>query len=162
MKIEIRLNIKDYQEAFKANFKQQKFRYYLRWIVTIMWLLLAFINFINNDIGESIFVLLFIIVYNIIVSLLQQNLIKRYWNNQSLILRQSVKIEFTPKLFKLKAEGCELFMEWKYFSHFLETKNLFILYEGKYLFKIIPKRAFSSDEDLQNFRILLKRNIPLL
>jgi len=46
--------------------------------------------------------------------------------------------------------------KWRAFVRFVETKNLFLLYNSEKVFTIIPKRAFASDEDIGTFRGLIR------
>jgi hypothetical protein len=49
--------------------------------------------------------------------------------------------------------------KWAAFVKFRETPNLFMLYLGGRMFKVIPKRAFSTSE-VDEFRELLRRKLP--
>jgi len=48
--------------------------------------------------------------------------------------------------------------KWAAFTKFRETSNLFMLYFGGRMFKVVPKRAFSPSE-LEQFRALLRRKL---
>lgn len=49
--------------------------------------------------------------------------------------------------------------EWSSFTKWAESKSLFVLKIGKRMFTVIPKNAFSSEDDEQQFRQLLEKNI---
>ena len=49
--------------------------------------------------------------------------------------------------------------KWAAFTKFRETQNLFMLYTGPRLFRMIPKRAFSRPQ-LHEFRELLRSKMP--
>jgi len=49
--------------------------------------------------------------------------------------------------------------KWAAFIKFRETSNLFMLFLGGRMFKVIPKRAFSAPQ-LEEFRELLRRKLP--
>jgi len=49
--------------------------------------------------------------------------------------------------------------KWAAFVRFRETRNLFMLYLGGRMFKVIPKRAFSGAQ-LEEFRALLRQKLP--
>jgi hypothetical protein len=49
--------------------------------------------------------------------------------------------------------------KWAAFVKFRETRNLFMLYLGGRMFKVIPKRAFSAAQ-LEEFRELLRQKLP--
>lgn len=46
------------------------------------------------------------------------------------------------------------------FTRFRESKNLFILYTGRYLFYMIPKRAFAGETELAEVRELAQNRVP--
>ena len=48
---------------------------------------------------------------------------------------------------------------WDAYSHIRETPNLFLLYTSDHVIQSVPKRAFSSEEDLRWFRELVRRTI---
>ena len=49
--------------------------------------------------------------------------------------------------------------KWPAFVSYLETPRLFVLYHGPRAFRPIPKRAFTNDADLREFRALLEEKI---
>ena len=50
-------------------------------------------------------------------------------------------------------------MNWETFTRFRESKNLFMLYAGRYLFYMIPKRAFAGETEAAEFRELAQRRV---
>jgi hypothetical protein len=48
---------------------------------------------------------------------------------------------------------------WETFTKFIETKNLFMLYSGRLLFYLIPKRAFADADEVAQFREMAKRRV---
>jgi len=51
-------------------------------------------------------------------------------------------------------------LQWKVFIRVRETKTLFLLFSHPHYANVIPKRAFTSAEDLAHFRELLARHCP--
>ena len=51
-------------------------------------------------------------------------------------------------------------MKWETFTRFKESKNLFMLYTGRYLFYMIPKRGFTGESEATEFRELVQRKVP--
>jgi YcxB-like protein len=49
-------------------------------------------------------------------------------------------------------------IRWAAFARYIESPNLFLLFEGPRIFRIVPKRAFAP-ADLENFRTLLTAHI---
>ncbi len=48
---------------------------------------------------------------------------------------------------------------WNMYEKFRETQKLFLLYQGADLIGIVPKRAFASPADIQQFRALITSNV---
>ncbi len=77
-----------------------------------------------------------------------------------------------PKLFEMRAvnitdEGVKsekatgnIEAKWSSFEKFKETKNLFLTYQSKDVVGMVPKRAFSSPEDIAQFRNFLASKLP--
>ena len=70
-----------------------------------------------------------------------------------------MNFEFTQEWIYQKSEKFENKLRWKIYIKFLETKNLFVLYQVSNVFNIFPKRAFDSDEQIEEFRELLRTKI---
>ncbi|MEM9543927.1 MAG: YcxB family protein [Cyanobacteria bacterium P01_E01_bin.42] len=159
MKIEFRLNFRDYQEANKAHVRQHKIIYFAFWSFIIVLLLSATGKFLRGDLIGGILTLLLAITLNPLSTLLETFWLKRSWNNQNKALHQPMTIEATGESFSLEGEGFDATIRCNLFKKFIETNNLFIIYEGDNAFRIIPKRAFTNNEELAEFRIILHENI---
>lgn len=159
MKIEFRLNAKDYQEANKAHLKHQKLNYYLMWLISCLGVILGIFYLVMSNITQGILFIFLGIILNPELNLIQQFIIKRAWNNQSIVLREVMEIEATPEYFWIKGATFETKLQWEVFTQFIETSNLFVIYEGKVLIRMIPKRAFADNEQVQQFRMILQSKI---
>ena len=51
-------------------------------------------------------------------------------------------------------------LDWKAWMKFRETRQFFLLYPAARLVMLIPKRAFTGQEQIAEFRELLKRKLP--
>jgi hypothetical protein len=49
---------------------------------------------------------------------------------------------------------------WAMYANFSESKHLFMLYLSTRMFRVIPKRAFTSTEQMEEFRRLIAQHIP--
>jgi len=49
---------------------------------------------------------------------------------------------------------------WSMYVSFVESKDMFLLYLSPRMFRMIPKRAFQSDEQMQEFRRLVAQHVP--
>jgi hypothetical protein len=54
------------------------------------------------------------------------------------------------------AEGEE---RWRLYTSYLETRHLFLLYHGPRTFRLVPKRAFASDDDADEFRDMVVEKV---
>ena len=61
---------------------------------------------------------------------------------------------------KSEKESGNVEVKWSSFQGFKETKNLFLTYQDKEVVGIVPKRAFQTDEAVEQFRILLASKLP--
>lgn len=50
-------------------------------------------------------------------------------------------------------------IKWSSFEKFSETKNLFLIHQTRDVVGIVPKRAFSSPDDIVQFRNLLAQKV---
>lgn len=57
-----------------------------------------------------------------------------------------------------KIEGLQAFRQWQHYTGFRETKEMFLLYYSESLYHILPKRVFSSIDQMNQFRNLLNEN----
>jgi hypothetical protein len=168
MQLEYRLSLKDYQEANQAHYKAMRFWYFLNWGLSLFLILLALVYIVIRfrlesgfvwDLIEACFLLFLGIFLNPDLNLpFQRYFIALSWKNHP-SLRETMNLEFTQEWMNLKGESFESKLRWKIFVKFLETKNLFLLYHSKIVFNMIPKRAFNSDEEIQQFREMLSTKI---
>jgi hypothetical protein len=84
--------------------------------------------------------------------------VRRMWAGQPHLLR--------PKLIEIAEPGVvvsdgvsRLEQLWPSFSHARETTNLFLLYVSDYSFHMVPKRAFATTADADEFREMVRRMV---
>ncbi len=72
-----------------------------------------------------------------------------------------VSLQVTESGLDLETAKVSIQLKWQFYSHFIETKNLFIIYpcESSSMPHLFPKQAFNR-EQRQVFRELLSSNIP--
>jgi hypothetical protein len=70
-----------------------------------------------------------------------------------------MNVEITQENLNIKGESFECTLKWKVYIKFMETPKSFMLYQSKNMFNLIPKRAFDSDEQIEEFRELLRAKI---
>jgi hypothetical protein len=74
---------------------------------------------------------------------------------QQKLLQQSFSFAVTDEAVSSKAEYGQATLTWDIFRKWKESKDLFLLYQSDVLFHMMPKRCFSSAEDISRFRKLL-------
>ena len=83
------------------------------------------------------------------------------WRDITNAWHNFVILKVTESGMELKTAKVSLKLKWQFYSHFLETKNLFVIYpcESSNIPHFFPKNAFNP-EQCQAFRELLSSNIP--
>jgi hypothetical protein len=80
---------------------------------------------------------------------------------------QQIEPLLVPTAWDVDADGVrttapawEIAYAWAAFTRWAEGHRLFLLYQTPDQFRVIPKRAFASEQDIADFRQLLAANIP--
>ncbi len=173
MQLEYRLSLKDLQESNQASLKFNR-----------DWLKLFF----HLLIGQVLYFLLMSVISNIKFSILYVVVLTPLWllfshpyfsipfSNYSLrlvwkkstllhMLHPVIIINADEDKIKIKTvHTTESSSQWEIYNKVIETQNLFMLYQRKFSFPhsiclVIPKRAFSNDGQVDDFRELLRKNI---
>lgn len=180
MKLEYRLALKDYLEANQIHLKSQRLVYFLIWSISILLILIGLLSLgfyiyiltrhselVDKGDGfaynftSSVFLLVFGACLIPLVNLIQRYSLTRIWKTQPSI-REPMTLEVTEEGFKLKSASFESNVKWQIYTHFFEATNFFMLYQSKQAFYLVPKRAFSSTDQVADFRELLSRKIVKL
>ena len=56
--------------------------------------------------------------------------------------------------------GQKIDRPWQRYQYYLETPHALVLVFGKWAYSVLPKRAFSSEEELRNTQALIEGHIP--
>ena len=83
------------------------------------------------------------------------------WRDITNAWHNFVILKVTESGMELKTAKVSLILKWQFYSHFLETENLFVIYpcESSNIPHFFPKNAWNR-EQCQAFRELLSSNIP--
>lgn len=163
MQLEYRLSLKDYQEANQAHLKSQRWIYFFFWFFMLLGLFFLATFFLANT-SIDLFVIVWFLFFPIILfnpyfsNPIKNYFISRAWKGLP-NLHHPITIDVDEERLKIKTFNCESSLQWQFHIKAIETKNLFILYQAKTLFNMLPKRAFSSDEEVKEFRELLRTKI---
>jgi YcxB-like protein len=85
--------------------------------------------------------------------------IVRTWR-RTVQMQQPINLSITETGVDWKTQGYQDFRQWRYYNHVRESKEMFLLYYSESLYYILPKRAFSSPEKMDQLKDLLtKKNV---
>jgi hypothetical protein len=149
-----------------AEFKEMawlRHRSSLRWMIGLCFGALVFIAgatlFALGDRGLSLVLILLsplqVVVFTIVSSLTIRWTFRR---NSRMFGPRTVTIDETGISSDHALGHNEA--KWSSYQDFKETKNLFLLYHSADLIGILPKRAFASQAELEQFRALVTSKIP--
>ncbi|MFB2894611.1 YcxB family protein [Aerosakkonemataceae cyanobacterium BLCC-F50] len=153
MKLEYQLTFNDYLEA---NQNHSKWRKILMWIIAIFFFILGLLSIIIIPAEPSSYIFLVLgICYIPLVKLIERYNLARIWKSQPSI-REPITLEANEEGITLKSTLFESNIKWQVYTKFVETNKLLMLYQSNQSFNLLPKRAFSTNEQLNEFRELLR------
>jgi hypothetical protein len=165
IKFEYRLNVNDIQEANQTHCQKGLLRYYL--VLIGILLLISILPLIIQG-GASISeILISVLLPNLLllatvyfgISIARNFAIKRAWNSQT-GMKSEMSVETFEDGLQINTALSESKMKWLIYTHWRETPNLFMVYQSSNCFNLFPKRAFSDDEQINEFRELLRVKLP--
>lgn len=80
------------------------------------------------------------------------------WNLQR-SLHKVITYEINDRSVIAATDTWQSEMKWEIFTRFGESRNVFVLYTGRYVFYMLPKRAFEGETSLAEFRELAQRRV---
>lgn len=163
MHLEFRYTFKDYREAIS-----NRSRFARIWSIVWMVVLAVFVaGFIlmafdsrGRDSAGSVITYIPILVFFLLMSPFGISLMSYFRWKQQPALHGSLIYDVDEGGIVVTTETSKSEMKWETFTRFAESKNLFMLFAGKYLFYLIPKRAFDNEAEQAAFRELAKRRTP--
>lgn len=161
MRLEYQLNIKDFREANRTQLKGL----YI-WIIVIFAVSLIkdpFISILFLGLTDAALLALLVNLMIFIALLLMLYWVIRFsvthtWKSLP-SLRDSMLVEVNEDEWFFHTLKIESRANWQTFTRFRETNNLFMLYQSKVCTNLVPKRAFETEEQMNEFRALLQRKI---
>ncbi len=158
MNLEYRITFNDFLEAHQAHLKSQRFLYLFIWIASISVVVVGVAGLFIGDIWNFCLLVIVGICINPSSNVLQRYCLARIWKSQPSI-REPITLEVTKEGLTVSSPSFQSNLKWQIYTHFIETKNLFMVYQSKQIFNLFPKRAFSSDEYIHEFRELLRTRL---
>jgi len=73
--------------------------------------------------------------------------------------RQECTMTFSEEDIRVQSETIDSIVRWSYFERVIEAEEVFLLYYGKGMYTLLPKRGLQSTYDLGQFRGLLTRRL---
>ncbi|WP_427160860.1 YcxB family protein [Aliinostoc sp. HNIBRCY26] len=165
MNFEYRLNFNDFKEVNQFHSTRMILRYLL--IVggiAVLISLLGLINQGNVSLQEILWSVLLpnilpIVFLYCLTYFFQQIVIKRAWDSQP-NFRLEIRVEASDEELKITTPLSESKAQWSLYTHWGESANLFMVYQSGNCLNMFPKRAFSTNEQVNEFRELLRSKLP--
>ena len=157
MEIRFQCDLADYREAQLAHIKGST-GYYVMIVLGCMAVLFGSYQAYSIDFGLGLITQLVGIFW-----LLWPTILKRSWLKRDFRKHPNFAV---PQVLIVGEEGLQTSSElgggivkWPAFTKFKETKNLFMLYMGARMFRVVPKRAIPTAQ-VNDFRTLVKNKLP--
>ena len=164
MQLEYQLTIEDYREALNAYPKTEfhwTFAGLASLVIGIRLLRLATgtpLKMIAYGLGQDV---VFLVILYVVGRLFLQVTNLRQWKTQPTLF-QPQTIDASDDQLLIKTPYSESTNQWPLYTHFQETRNLFVIYQAKTVFSLVPKRSFGSSDQVSEFRQLLQQKIGRL
>jgi hypothetical protein len=153
------LTLTDYREAWEPHFAKRRGRLPL-WVVAVFALVMAILLSARSDLFGALFsgwlsgFFTAMAVLLLFASFLQSRNVATVWTGNPFLARPQTATA-TPDAFELQTEYSHNRIFWQAYTRWDETTNLFLLYLSEPTFHVVPKRAFTTPEQLNQFRALL-------
>jgi YcxB-like protein len=165
MRFEYRLTLNDYQEFNQTHSKQIHLKLGIAYFVIVLLTnglpLLSKTNLSIQEILLNVIlpsllagILIFVVFY-----IIHQFSIKRAWNSAHLGKDETV-VEVNDEELTINTPLSRSTLKWAAYTHWKETLNLFLVYQSANCSSLFPKRAFISQEQIDEFRELLRSKLP--
>jgi hypothetical protein len=149
----------DYLEANRGHMRSSRVRYLflLIGIPNLAWAIYVLI-WRTQPISSAGLPLAFGLFFTVGIPLLTR------WNVQAMFRKQPnlghpVSIQINPDGLGMRSDRFTGENKWSCYVGYVETPNLFMLYQGPRLFHAIPKRIFSDKAEVDEFRKLVDANV---
>lgn len=156
-KLEYNITLADYIEANNVYIKTSKLKYHGYFVLGILAIVVGLLGIIIiPKYFASYLAILLGIYFFLSPTYLYQKRVKKIWERESSISEPLI-VTLTDDEIIVKSPNEDGITKWKAFTHFVETKNLFLIFRQQNAFNVIPKRAFENHDLENNFRKLLQR-----
>jgi YcxB-like protein len=165
LKFEYRLTLKDFKEFNQVHSNPMLLKLCLLYAGIFMFLaVLPLLSKRSISFQEVLLVvvlpnLLYVAIFCAAIYIIQHFSIKRAWNNSHAIKNETIT-EVDDEELTIITPLSRSILKWAIYTHWKETSNLFLVYQSHTCSSIFPKRAFISDEQIDEFRALLMSKLP--
>ena len=105
------------------------------------------------------FLLIYLAILALFIFLRKSKFLYRRLAATAIRANQIKSVDITEQSILIREPGCTTDVQWSYFIRFIETPNTFLLFVVARSAHVIPKRAFTSPQDLEAFRNFAAANI---
>ena len=163
MKIKGQLEWTDYLEAQLLHGKPSGYnktkKYGLFSIIAVLVLLYGFYLVVIGQISFLLFspAFLFILLFLLYRYVFFPKKIKKVFSQQK-SMQVPFEMEFTEEGLIASNEFGNSTYPWENFLKWKENDDILVIYQSDIMFNIIPKRCFSNDQEIENFKKYLMKN----
>lgn len=161
MLIEYRLQFEEYVEAVQAHCRSSN--QLVRWILGVGMILygLGLYIFVLVGLRAIIVGILFLLIglLTIVFGFPPSKFFLKHQWKKIPDLHDIVSFDFNLEEITWKNTHSQGTTNWSVYKKYIESKNLFLLYQQTNLFVIIPKKAFVDEEQLNQFREILQEKV---
>jgi hypothetical protein len=88
-------------------------------------------------------------------------IVPKQWYRRDPRLQSEYRLVFRDDGIEFKTDQIDSRLEWSLYQRMIENTRFYVLIYGRNMISVIPKRAFSSPEQEDAFRELVKRHLPV-
>lgn len=160
MKLEYRLTLNDYLEAAQVTYNSWLVFKFTFWGISIFIVISAIFDIIRRPyhLYNYLHLILGICGMPFFEFSIRRSIIDA-WKNPSKMMQETITTDITEEMLSMKNSSVQVQTKWQIYTHFVERPNLFIVYPSSREYYIFPKRVFSSEEQLSEFREPLCRKV---
>lgn len=150
---------KEIIEAFQLHYKKI-YRVKPDVIISILLIILGTLFWYIYGYEIIWFVLILCAVILLLIISFAYFLIPRLVYDRGTKYKDTVNLFFSSDKIDFSTENVASQLAWSLYKKVIEDENFYLLYYGKNLFTIIPKRIFRNEEEKDNFNQILQEKLP--
>ncbi len=162
MNLEYRINAQDYQEAYRANYRSQQMSYVALYVLSGLIILMGLLYIVLPKADRFIDLLLGTGLIGLGICLIPDLYYRfffvSFWRSPPYV-REAVMLQVNPEGMVYYSDSVQATLKWHVYTHFVETRNLFLVYLSPQMYGVLPKRAFNDSTQMAQFRSLLRQTL---